>query len=88
MLWWTCPKGKVVSRVDEVCQPLLSLKDFREDLIFFPFAKSGLADLISERGISIASMDLIGNLQLFLDGTLSILLFIINDSSLPGHFQS
>lgn len=72
MLWRACPKGKIVSRVDEVCQPLLCLEDFGQDLIFFPLAKSGLADLVSEKGISIASMGLIGNLHLFLDSTLSI----------------
>jgi uncharacterized protein YqgC (DUF456 family) len=72
MLWGACPKGKVVSRVDEVCQPLLCLEDFGEDLVFFPFAESRLADLVSEKGISIASMVLIGNLQSFLDGTISI----------------
>ena len=72
MLWWACPEGKVVSRVDEVCQPLLCVEDFGQDFIFFPFAESRLADLISEKGISIASMVLIDNLQLFLDGTLSI----------------
>jgi hypothetical protein len=72
MLWGACPKGKVVSRVDEICQPLLCLEDFGQDLILFPFAKSRLADLVSEKGISIASMVLIGNLQFFLDGTISI----------------
>lgn len=72
MLRWACPKGKVVSRVDEVCQPLLCVEDFGQDSIFFPFAESRLTDLISEKGISIASMVVIDNLQLFLDGALSI----------------
>lgn len=88
MPWWACPKGKVVSRVNEVCQPLLCVEDFGQDLIFFPFAESRLTDLVSEKSISIASMILIGNLQLFLDGTLSIWPFTINGSSLPGHFQN
>lgn len=71
MLWWACPKGKVMSRVNEVCQPLLCIEDFGQDSIFFPFAESRLADLISENGISLASMVLVDDLQLFLDGLLA-----------------
>lgn len=85
MLWRACPKGKVVSRVNVVCQPLLCLEHFGQDIILVPFIESFLANLASEKGISIASMDLIGKLQSFLGGTLSIWLLRIEDLSLPGH---